>query len=306
MEVEVKLRLDADNFQRALQLLEHAGDCRGTDLQDNFFFDGLDDELAKSQTVFRIRRIRGIRHNNPNQPLPYTVTLKANAILTDGVSCVEELEHSIDASLAEALIENPNLLMSSHSSHPILNHVYQRASATGFKRIGHFKNTRTRVWWDGLLLEMDETHFDFATAYEIEIEHLDTLAAKSKIAAFLTQHGIAFCNSKNNKFAVLKQFARAFSIPSSVIPKVAPNGLISESVIKGRVIFTHLQLSLPLVSTGRSGPLPLEYTSRLHIQTPTSHTRRTYAATKAREPYAPHSIHLAPLNNINEMTKKLG
>ncbi|TPX52251.1 hypothetical protein SeMB42_g01556 [Synchytrium endobioticum] len=304
MEVEVKLRLDADNFQRALQLLEHAGDCRGTDLQDNFFFDGLDDELAKSQTVFRIRRIRGIRHNNPNQPLPYTVTLKANAILTDGVSCVEELEHSIDASLAEALIENPNLLMSSHSSHPILNHVYQRASATGFKRIGHFKNTRTRVWWDGLLLEMDETHFDFATAYEIEIEHLDTLAAKSKIAAFLTQHGIAFCNS------CIEAVRASFLNPKQRNTKGGPDdkgkGDIQFRNINPITILAHLQLSLPLVSTGRSGPLPLEYTSRLHIQTPTSHTRRTYAATKAREPYAPHSIHLAPLNNINEMTKKLG
>lgn len=36
--------------------------------------------------------------------------------------------------------------------------------------LGGFKNVRSDFDWEGFKLELDETHFDWGTVYEIEVE----------------------------------------------------------------------------------------------------------------------------------------
>ena len=51
-----------------------------------------------------------------------------------------------------------------------------------------------------VFIELDETAFDFGTAYEMEIETAYPEKVKLEIEKFLREHEIEFSESKNNKY----------------------------------------------------------------------------------------------------------
>lgn len=74
----------------------------------------------------------------------------------------------------------------------------------GLVCLGGFRNVRAVYAWNGLNLELDETHFDFGTNYEIECESSEPEIVKKLIEDFLEENGISFSNSEASKFTVFR------------------------------------------------------------------------------------------------------
>lgn len=194
MEVEVKLRIpDATTHQRLSDLL--APFHIKTHLQENVFFDGSASELSSKRAVLRLRFYDGGSF--------CVVSLKAKAVIVDGVSRVEEDEEEIDSSIARACVSEPWRLGHIDSSR-ILKRVKEEFGCTDFVCLGGFRNVRAVYEWEGLKLELDETQYDFGTSYEIECESADPEVAKKLLEAFLQKNGIPYKYSEVSKFAVFR------------------------------------------------------------------------------------------------------
>lgn len=75
-----------------------------------------------------------------------------------------------------------------------------------FVCLGGFRNTRGVYELEegegqGLVLELDETHFDFGTNYELECETAEPDQAKEVLERLLTVVGVPYEYSRSNKFA---------------------------------------------------------------------------------------------------------
>ncbi|XP_061350822.1 triphosphate tunnel metalloenzyme 3 isoform X4 [Gastrolobium bilobum] len=159
MEIEVKLRLANDEAHRHVTTLLAPFHVI-THRQHNIFFDGAASELSARRAVLRLRFY--------NDDERCVVSLKAKAVLVDGVSRVEEDEEDLDP------------------------------------KVGRFENVRSVYEWKGLKLEVDETKFDFGTLYEIECESTDPEGAKQILEEFLKENGIDYSYSMASKFAIFR------------------------------------------------------------------------------------------------------
>ncbi|GFP82166.1 triphosphate tunel metalloenzyme 3 [Phtheirospermum japonicum] len=168
MEVEVKLRLpNKPSHHKLLSLLSpfHAA----THHQHNTFFDGSASELSSQRAVLRLRF-----HDGTHSPKCF-VTLKAKAVLANGVSRVEEDEEEVDSAA------------------------------------GGFRNVRNVYEWNGVKLEVDEVKYEFGDMYEVECESLEPEKVKRMIEDFFKENGIEYSDSVMSKFAIF----RAGKLPSS-------------------------------------------------------------------------------------------
>ncbi|XP_042485618.1 triphosphate tunnel metalloenzyme 3 isoform X2 [Macadamia integrifolia] len=196
MEVEVKLRLpDSASHQKLSDLLKPFHLI--THLQENVFFDGGTAELSCKRAVLRIRFYNGDSR--------CVVSLKAKAVLVDGISRVEEDEEDIDPSIGRACVAEPWRLGSVDSSR-ILKRVKEdfHVADHNFVCLGGFRNVRSVYDWKGLKLELDETQYDFGTCYEIECESDDPEGVKKLLEGFLKDNGISYSYSEVSKFAIFR------------------------------------------------------------------------------------------------------
>lgn len=206
MEVEVKLRLpDAAAHQRLSDAL--APHHLHTHLQENLFFDGAAGQLSARLAVLRIRFYDGDTR--------CVLSLKARARLAGGVSYVEEDEEEIDPALGRACVAEPWRLATMAGSSRIMGRIKDEFGLGGeavesekrssFVCLGGFRNVRAVYGWkEGLKLELDETHYDFGTSYELECETADPERAKELLEGFLKAHGIPYSYSEASKFAVFR------------------------------------------------------------------------------------------------------
>jgi len=67
--------------------------------------------------------------------------------------------------------------------------------------LGGFKNVRKEIHWEGLMLEVDETLYDWGTVHEVECETTEPEAARDKIGAFLSANDIHFEHKVQTKFS---------------------------------------------------------------------------------------------------------
>ncbi|GMY27523.1 triphosphate tunel metalloenzyme 3-like [Fagus crenata] len=98
MEVEVKLRLpDATTHCHVTTVLTpfHVTTHR----QENNFFNGSSNELSSRQAVLHLR----FADTNPH----CVITLKAKAVIVDGVSRVEEDEKVLDVAIGQECLAEP-------------------------------------------------------------------------------------------------------------------------------------------------------------------------------------------------------
>ncbi|XP_059641906.1 triphosphate tunnel metalloenzyme 3-like [Cornus florida] len=196
MEVEVKLRLpDSASHQRLSDLLSpfHSK----TLLQENLFFDGAAFELSSNLAVLRLRFY--------DLDSLCVLSLKAKPQISAGISRVEEDEEPIDPVLGRTCVAEPWRLLSINSSR-ILNRVKEEfgVGEKGLVCLGGFRNVRAVYNWNGLKLELDETHYEFGTSYEIECESSEPDRAKKLLEELLNQHGISYSYSEVSKFAVFR------------------------------------------------------------------------------------------------------
>ncbi|XP_074281213.1 triphosphate tunnel metalloenzyme 3 isoform X3 [Silene latifolia] len=204
MEVEVKLRLPDSKAHQSLSTVLSPFH-KQTHFQHNVFFDGAAGELSSRRAVLRLR----FYGEDSATAKRCVVSLKAKALLVDGVSRVEEDEEEIDPDWAREIWANPNLIGSVESR--ILKRVRdefgikaEENDSDGGKYVclGGFKNVRGVYEWNSLTLELDETLFDFGTLYEVECESAEPDKAKELIEGLLKQSEIPYTYSAKSKFAI--------------------------------------------------------------------------------------------------------
>lgn len=201
MEVEVKLRLpDAAAHQRLSDALTSLHRC--THLQENIFFDGSSGELSAAFVALRLRFY--------GSDSRCVLSLKSRPVLSAGISRVEEIEEDIDPSIGRACVGEPWRLIALASSSDIMKKVVGEFGLGDEKGkpvvcLGGFKNVRAVYdWKEGLVLELDETSFNFGTVYEVECETTDPERTRELLEDFLKEIKVPYVYSQSNKFAIFR------------------------------------------------------------------------------------------------------
>jgi len=203
MEVEIKLRLpDAAAHRRLSAHL--APRLLRTHAQRNLFFDDAARTLAAAAAALRLRlRL----YDDRGAPARAVLALKRRPLIDAGVSRVEEVEEPLDPALALACADDPARLAGLDS--PIVRLVAAEYGVGGdaapFICLGGFRNSRAVYELEdeggGLVLELDETRFDFGTSYELECETVEPDRVKEVLERLLTVAGVPYEYSRSNKFA---------------------------------------------------------------------------------------------------------
>ncbi|KAF7070855.1 hypothetical protein CFC21_076300, partial [Triticum aestivum] len=150
-------------------------------------------------------RLYGTDDRDPSRAV---LTLKRRPRIDAGVSRVEEVMEPLDPALALTCVDNPARLDAVDS--PIVRLVSDEYGVgrdkAPFVCLGGFRNTRGVYELEegegqGLVLELDETHFDFGTNYELECETAEPDQAKEVLERLLTVAGVPYEYSRSNKFA---------------------------------------------------------------------------------------------------------
>ncbi|XP_076885447.1 triphosphate tunnel metalloenzyme 3-like isoform X2 [Bidens hawaiensis] len=204
MEVELKLRLPNSHSHKTLVSLLSPFHTK-THNQHNNFFDGAAGELSARRAVLRIRLY------NDRPIARCVISLKANAVLDNGISRVEEDEEEIDPGIGYACVTDPTRLTGLIESSRIMKRVKNEffpgdnnINDKGFVGLGGFKNLRHVYEWNGLVIELDETSFEFGTLYEVECESSEPEKAKEMIEGFLKENGVDYSYSVASKFAIFR------------------------------------------------------------------------------------------------------
>lgn len=186
-EVEIKLRLPSHaSHQRVAQLM---GPPKAVYAQENYFFDGVNDELKKQQTL-------RVRFYNTDQKA--VITVKGRQALVGGVGRATEEEEDIDPALAREALRDPSKLMGAGSA--LIDNLLKQHNITELKCLGGFKNNRTVMDWSDHVIELDETLYEWGTVYEIELETDEPEKIQQKLEDFLKEHNVPFTYSGRTKF----------------------------------------------------------------------------------------------------------
>ena len=102
--------------------------------QENHFFDSSSCGLSSRRATLRLRF--------SDTDSLYVVTLKAKAVIVDGVSCVEEDEELLDPSIRRDYMAEPEKILSSAVESRVLRRVKEEFGALGFVGLGGFGNVR--------------------------------------------------------------------------------------------------------------------------------------------------------------------
>lgn len=190
MEVEVKLNLiKSESHSLVAQLLSEKHTT--TYEQENFFFDGQNKELSSKLAVLRVRIYNGDEKAE--------LTLKGKATLKDGIGIAPESNEGLDPEQAHAFVSEPGRLLSFDSA--LMNQLRRTFQPEALLCMGGFRNTRKVYNWNNHTLELDETHYDFGTLYELECETDQPDKLRGELEAFLEEHGVAYRHSTSSKFA---------------------------------------------------------------------------------------------------------
>ncbi|KAJ3320374.1 hypothetical protein HDV06_005297 [Boothiomyces sp. JEL0866] len=201
MEVELKYRLTKQEFEKCLQLFNSLPGCKlvDTEYQENYFYDNANLELEKKRVNFRLRRINA-------KEIKSVITMKGkgqnHATLKNGVSRISEIEETVDNQIFDQMKSDPNSILGFKLD--IVDSLREELTSFDLVQSAQFKNKRLIYSWKGLELEVDETEYDFGTAYEIEIEHADPETTRALLESLFNSHGITFSYSKRSKFGNLK------------------------------------------------------------------------------------------------------
>ncbi|KAG9141525.1 hypothetical protein Leryth_019058 [Lithospermum erythrorhizon] len=193
MEIEVKLKLaNATAHQKLLSLL--SAYKIATHFQTNTFFDGSARELSSSRAILRIRF-----YENTEIPKCF-ISLKAKAVIINGVSTVEEDEEEIAPEIGYKCVENVENLVELGGVSRVVKRVKEEFGVEGFVGLGGFRNVRNVFDWEGVKLEVDESVFEFGTCYEVECESVEAEKVKGRIERLLMENGVEYEYSNKSNY----------------------------------------------------------------------------------------------------------
>ncbi|KAK1268150.1 hypothetical protein QJS04_geneDACA006442 [Acorus gramineus] len=199
-EVEVKLRLPDAAAHQALSDVLSPYHLR-THLQENVFFDGAAAELSSNAAVLRLR------FYGPDDSR-CVASIKARAVISGGIGRAEEDEEELDPLLARPCVAEPGRLAALAAASRVVRRAVEEfgVGEGGFVCLGGFRNVRAVYGWveAGLTLEVDETRFEFGTAYEVECETAEPERARELLEGLLRENGIPYAYNEASKFAVFR------------------------------------------------------------------------------------------------------
>ena len=183
MEIELKIRIfDNESFTQVLDLFHSLPSSKyiKTITQTNVFIDSTKKELNAQRINFRLR-------NSLEQPRMLEksyITIKGKNSgtkkhINDGILCVEELEQEITNEDLARMILEPNTIP--NYDYELVKELTESTTIKEYEVVGKFMNKRTIFEWKGLLLECDETDYEFGKAFEIEVEHPEPEIAKQEL-----------------------------------------------------------------------------------------------------------------------------
>nr|GFC85414.1 triphosphate tunel metalloenzyme 3-like [Tanacetum cinerariifolium] len=120
-------------------------------------------------------------------------------------------EEEIDPDEAQLVLSDPTRLRTHLGSSRIMTRVKNEylggeddVGQFEFVGLGGFKNVRNVYEWKDLVLEVDETSYEFGTLYEVECESVEPEKAKGLIEGFLKENGVEYEYSVMSKFAIFR------------------------------------------------------------------------------------------------------
>ena len=113
-----------------------------------------------------------------------------------------QVEEDIDVALARACVADPAHLVSTDCK--LLQHIVNEYKCEHFVCLGGFRNVRNVYNWEGVKLELDETHFAFGTAYEIECETTNPERFRQLLGDLLDKNGVTYKYSTVSKFGIFR------------------------------------------------------------------------------------------------------
>lgn len=127
------------------------------------------------------------------------ILMQGKAVLKDGIGRATEVEEPVDPTKARTFLANPNALLQHDSK--IIDDLKAQTGVQELVCLGGFKNTRNVYAWEGQVLELDETCYEWGTLYELECETSEPMALRDKLGAFLKDAGVQYSYSTTTKFA---------------------------------------------------------------------------------------------------------
>jgi uncharacterized protein YjbK len=192
METELRLTIDRAGYRA---LLTHFESSIYDDLhQWNIFFDTSTQSVAWGGMTLRLRSVASLL-----APVQWVATVKRSGEVQGGVWRRPEIEATIPAASARAVLNRPSTLFA-HLPAEFQEELAPFKSER-FEVVGDFRNFRRVIPFDGLHLECDESVLpDHSAFWEIEIETEDTDRARDAITAKLAELEIEWAPSPKGKF----------------------------------------------------------------------------------------------------------
>lgn len=197
MEVEIKERLLSEaDWKRVYDVLNKDSSASPVH-QKNVFFDTEDGALSKKHIGMRLRFYED----------KCLVTCKEPVLFADGIHRAKEIEEFIPKEVGCAVLAAPSELprVSSVVRDTLDRNVLGGASVAGQKLLvcGSFENYRASFPFEGKVLELDKTIYEFGMRYEIEIECEEPEVMRKKLLEFLDKNGVSHTASKYSKLACM-------------------------------------------------------------------------------------------------------
>ncbi|CAM6099877.1 unnamed protein product [Calypogeia fissa] len=193
MKIEVKLKLSGlEAHEKVATVLKPYHSV--AHMQENFFFDGANKELSSRKSVLRLRFY--------DVDKQCVVTYKGEAVIESGISRGEEFEEEINVVVGRDYVANPKNMLITNCQ--LIKMVVSKFGVKDFVCLGGFRNIRNVYKWEGLKVELDETQFDFGTAYEVECEDTDPERVRKVLGNLLESNGIEYTYSTKSKFALFR------------------------------------------------------------------------------------------------------
>ena len=189
-EVEVKLALSPEGYQKLCAFLDKHAKAVGSEDQRNFYFDTPEGEFESKKEVLRLR-LDGTKA---------VLTHKAKSHFRDGAMHSREEEWELSGfpvSCSGNENEVYDALLGYYQSQKSVPSVVRE----DLKCTGMMKNRRLKYQWNGFLLELDQTQLTSSYIdYELECETTDVKLFNHQIANLARELGFKLVEQSKSKY----------------------------------------------------------------------------------------------------------
>lgn len=191
LEIELKYRL---YHVDPLPLFEGlCGTPQARLLQENHYFR----TPAAPDLMVRLRRVASLDASGHESGVEWVLTLKGKTLSNQGGLFVRREEEDV-LDVPDATLATDEQRANALAAHPLT-----AGYAAQMRSLGSLRNHRTVFPWEGLALELDQTHFSYSPRpqWELEVETQSPQVDEPRIITLLTDMKIRFQPQTQGKFS---------------------------------------------------------------------------------------------------------